>query len=174
MTVVAIAAVGRNGEIGRNGDVPWHIPEDWKRFKRVTLGCSLIMGRTTFEAIGRPLPGRHSIVISRNPDAEAAWRATQNGQRPLPEGTSVTYVTSLDEALAAADHERTVWIGGGAVIYALAMDHCDSLDITEVDQAPGADAYFPAIDPAVWREVSRDARDGYAFVRYARKSEPSP
>ena len=169
MSVVAIAAVGRNGAIGRAGDVPWHIPEDWQRFKRVTTGCSLIMGRTTFEAIGRPLPGRASIVISRDPGAGATWLASEPGRKPLPEHTSVRFVTTIDEALAAADHTRTVWIGGGAQIYREAWPQTEELDICEVDQSPDADAFFPAIEPGEWAEIARDERDGYAFVRYRRR-----
>lgn len=173
MSVVAIAAVGRNGAIGRDGDVPWRIPEDWQRFKRVTIGCALIMGRTTFMAIGPPLPGRHSIVISRDPDTEATWLDTDHGRRMLPEHTRVTFVQNVEQALAAADHTRTVWIGGGAVIYQLAWDRLDELDITEVDQAPEADTYFPPIDPTQWQEIARDPRDGYAFVRYRRNRDQS-
>ncbi len=171
MSVVAIAAVGRNGAIGLDGDVPWHIPEDWQRFKRVTTNCTLIMGRTTFEAIGRPLPGRHSIVISRDEAAEATWLTTDNGKRVLPEHTTVRFVRDVDAALAVADHTRTVWIGGGAVIYRLAWSRLDELDITEVDQEPEADAFFPEIDPAQWTEIERDPRNGYAFVRYRRNRD---
>lgn len=170
MSVVAIAAVGRNGAIGARGDVPWHIPADWQRFKRITTGCSLIMGRTTFEAIGRPLPGRHSIVISRNPDAGISWLASGYGAEPLPENTTVRFTTGVDEALAIADHSRPVWIGGGAQIYHEAWSRTDELDICEVDQAPEADAFFPVIDPADWQQTSRDPQDGYAFVRYRRRA----
>lgn len=169
MSVVAIAAVGRNGAIGRKGDVPWHIPADWQRFKRVTTGCSLIMGRTTFEALGRPLPGRHSIVMSRDPGVGAKWLTSQAGAASLPDNTTVTFVTGVDQALAAADHSRTVWIGGGAQIYREAWSRTEELDICEVDQAPEADAFFPAIDAAVWEQVSREPQDGYAFVRYRRR-----
>ena len=171
MSVVAIAAVGRNGAIGRQGDVPWHIPADWQRFKRVTTGCSLLMGRATFEAIGRPLPGRHSIVISRDPDAGRRWLASEAGGAPLREDTVVTFVTGLDDALAAADHTRTVWIGGGARIYREAWSRTEELDICEVDQAPEADAFFPAIDAAAWQQISREPHDGYAFVRYRRVTD---
>ncbi|MFT3862269.1 dihydrofolate reductase [Micropruina sp.] len=169
MSVVAIAAVGRNGAIGRQGDVPWHIPADWQRFKRVTTGCSLIMGRATFEAIGRPLPGRGSIVVSRDPDAGRKWLESGPGGKPLAEHTTVLFVDSIAAALAAADHTRTVWIGGGAQIYRAAWPLTEELDICEVDQSPEADAFFPAIEPAVWHEVERDQRDGYAFVRYHRR-----
>lgn len=169
MSIVAIAAVGRNRAIGRDGDIPWRIPEDWQRFKRLTSGCTLIMGRSTFESIGRPLPGRASVVVSRDPDAEAKWRASEAGSADLPEGTSLRFVTNLDEALAAADPARTVWIGGGAQVYRQVWDRLDELDICEVDQAPEADTFFPAIEPGDWAEVSREPRNGYAFVRYRRK-----
>lgn len=164
MELTAIAAVGRNGAIGHAGDVPWHIPEDWARFKRVTTGCSLIMGRKTFEFIGRPLPGRTSIVITRRLP-EVTDEVVREGEPP----TRVVWVPSLEAAIAAADHSRTVWIGGGAQVYRLAWDRLTDLDICEVDQSPEADAFFPTIDPADWDEVSREARDGYAFVRYRRR-----
>lgn len=168
MDVTAIAAVGRNGAIGHQGDVPWHIPEDWRRFKAVTMGGSLIMGRTTFEAIGRPLPGRTSIVVTRRPPAEAERDVlVADGTPP----TRVIWVTSIEEALATADPNQKVWIGGGAVIYRLAWPLTTHLDICEVDQSPEADAFFPEIDPAVWQETSRDPRDGYAFVTYRRVSD---
>lgn len=166
--LTAIAAVGRNGAIGKAGDVPWHIPEDWQRFKRVTTGCSLVMGRKTFEYIGRPLPARTSIVITRNLPDEA-----ERDQVIDPESTPATrvvWVSSLDEALAAADPDAPVWIGGGAEIYRLAWDRLSDLDVTEVDQAPeDADAFFPPIDPAEWEETSREPREGFDFVRYHRR-----
>lgn len=162
--VIAIAAVGRNGAIGVAGDVPWRIPEDWKRFKEVTMGGTMIMGRKTFDSIGKPLPGRTSIVITRQlPEL----RDLTIGDTTPP--TRVLWVSSLDEAFAAADPASTIWIGGGAEIYRLAWDRITDLDLTEVDQAPEADAHFPEVDPAEWVEVSREPRDGYAFVRYRRR-----
>jgi dihydrofolate reductase len=162
MELTAIAAVGRNGAIGIRGDVPWYIPEDWKRFKTVTMGGSLIMGRKTFDLIGDPLPGRTSIVISRNPGARGASEATSGETRVIRVGT-------LEEALAAADPTRRVWVAGGAEIYRLAWDRLTDLDICEVDQAPEADTFFPAIDPEQWVEVSREPHEGYAFVHYRRR-----
>lgn len=168
MQLTAIAAVGRNGAIGRAGDVPWHLPEDWQRFKRVTTGCSLVMGRKTFDYIGRPLPGRTSIVITRNLPDERDRDQLIDADRTPP--TRVVWVSSLDEALAAADPAAPVWIGGGAEIYRLAWDRLTDLDITEVDQAPDdADAFFPPIDPAEWEETSREPREGFDFVRYRRR-----
>ncbi len=164
MDVIAIAAVGRNRAIGLRGDVPWHIPEDWARFKRVTMGGSLIMGRTTFEAIGKPLPGRTSVVITRNPPAE---RIEEHDDADPP--TRVIWVTTLEEALTAARARTPAWVAGGAQVYALAWDRLTGLDICEVDQAPEADTFFPEIDPAEWTELSREPRDGYAFVEYRRR-----
>lgn len=177
MDLIAIAAVARNNAIGRSGDIPWNIPEDWRRFKRVTMGANLIMGRVTFEAIGDPLPGRTSIVITRNPPPSSESPASpvelpasvaQPVETPDPE-TRVLWVSSLDEALAAADPTRPIYVAGGAEIYRLAWDRLTALDITEVDQAPEADSFFPQITEREWVEVSRDPRDGYAFVQYRRR-----
>lgn len=166
MELTAIAAVGRNGAIGIRGDVPWHIPEDWRRFKAVTMGGSLIMGRKTFELIGAPLPGRTSIVVSRSPREPGV--ADPAAAKPTNE-TRVIWVTSLDEAIAAADPSRPIWVAGGAEIYRLAWDRLTGLDICEVDQEPEADTFFPAILAEEWVEVSREQREGYAFVRYQRR-----
>ncbi|MFZ1412180.1 MAG: dihydrofolate reductase [Micropruina sp.] len=165
MELTAIAAVGRNGAIGIRGDVPWHIPEDWRRFKAVTMGGSLIMGRKTFELIGAPLPGRTSIVVSRSPREPAAASPVT----AEPNQTRVIWVNSLDEAIAAADPSRPIWVAGGAEIYRLAWDRLTGLDICEVDQEPEADTFFPAITDEEWVETSRDQREGYAFVRYQRR-----
>ncbi|MBK8461236.1 MAG: dihydrofolate reductase [Micropruina sp.] len=165
MELTAIAAVGRNGAIGIRGDVPWHIPEDWRRFKAVTMGGSLIMGRKTFELIGAPLPGRTSIVVSRSPREPAAASPVT----AEPNQTRVIWVTSLDEAIAAADSSRPIWVAGGAEIYRLAWDRLTGLDICEVDQEPEADTFFPAITDEEWVETSREQREGYAFVRYQRR-----
>lgn len=163
MTLTAIAAVARNRVIGAAGDIPWSIPEDWKRFKAVTMGSNLVMGRVTFEAIGDPLPGRTSIVVSRRvPDG--------NGPTEIPATrTRVIWVRSLAEALAVADPDRPTFVAGGAEIYKLAWPLLSDLDITEVDLEPEGDAYFPEIDPAEWVEVSREPREGFAFVHYRRR-----
>jgi dihydrofolate reductase len=145
MKLALIVAAARNRAIGLHNKMPWHLPEDLKYFKRVTLGKPVIMGRNTFESIGRPLPGRPNIVISRN----AGYKA---------EG--ITLVTSLDEALAAAERllpagQDEVMVIGGAQIYAQALPLATRLYLTEVDAEPEADAFFPVIVRNEWRESAR-------------------
>ena len=144
--LAVIVAAAENGVIGRNNALPWHLPEDLRYFKRVTMGKPIVMGRKTYESIGRPLPGRSNIVISRNPGFEAQ---------------GVRVVASLDEALSLATDiaeidgaEELVVIGGGE-IYAAAIPRADRLYITEVHAAILGDALLPAIDWAAWREVAR-------------------
>ncbi len=153
--LVAIAAVARNGVIGSDGDIPWRIPADWARFKRLTMGQVLIMGRRTYESIGRPLPGRTTYVITR----DRRWRA--DGAQPVPD---------IDEAidLGLASRSPIVWVAGGGEIYRAAWDRLDRLEITEVDAEPDGDATFPSISPEVWQEASREGHAGYAFVGYRR------
>ena len=166
--VVLIAAVGRNGAIGLRDGLPWRMPSDLRHFKAETLGKPVVMGRRTFAALGRPLPGRYLVVVSRDPDLA------------LPEG--VERAASLDAALArgqAIAAERAaaeVMVAGGAEIYRAAMPVADALRVTEVDLAPPADALFPAIDPALWRELSRvpgspGPRDeaGFTVVEHVRR-----
>jgi dihydrofolate reductase len=154
--LVAIAAVARNGVIGADGDIPWRIPEDWARFKRLTMGQVLIMGRRTYQSIGRALPGRTTYVITR----DRMWR-----------GEGVRAVPSLDEAIAlgVASGSPTVWIAGGGEIYRAAWDRLDRLEITEVDAEPAGDASFPAIEPIAWVETARETHPGHAFVSYRRR-----
>ncbi len=158
MKIALVVAAARNRAIGLNNKMPWHLPEDLKYFKRVTMGKPVIMGRNTFESIGRPLPGRPNIVISRNADYKA-------------EG--ITLVNSLDAALQAAAKllppgVDEVMVIGGAQIYAQALVMADRLYLTEVDAEPEADAFFPAIDRKEWREVAREShpaceRNPYAY-----------
>ena len=159
--VVVVAAVARNRVIGTAGDLPWRLPADMKRFKAITVGKPMIMGRKTFDSIGRPLPGRRTIVVTRDP----AWVA---------DGTETA--GSLDAALAmarAGDPDEIV-IAGGGEIYAQALPRADRLRLTLVDLAPEGDARFPDFDPADWRETAReahpaaDARPAFDFVDYAR------
>ena len=161
MTVSLIAAVARNGAIGKAGGLPWRLSSDLKRFKALTLGKPLIMGRKTFDSVGRPLPGRRVIVVTREP----GWR------RP-----EVDVAHSLEAALALAAGAPEIMIGGGGEIYRLALPHAERLYITEVDLAPVADVRFPEIDPALWRETAREsgergAKDEaeFAFVQYERR-----
>jgi len=153
--VTLIAALGRNRVIGKDGTMPWHLPEDLKHFKALTMGHPMIMGRKTFDSIGRPLPGRRSIVITR----DRAWRVP---------GVEVAH--SFDEALDLAGPADRVFVIGGGEVYAVSLPFADRLELTEVDAEPEGDTWFPEWDPAQWREVARDQRDGYAFVRLERAS----
>jgi len=161
-----IVAAAENGVIGRNNGLPWHLPEDLRYFKRVTMGKPIVMGRKTFESIGRPLPGRSNIVISRNVALSAS---------------GVQVVASLDEALvladkiAHADGAAEVVVIGGAEIYQLAMPLAERLYITEVHASVEGDAVLPPIHWPDWREISRERHAAsagnpfdYSFVVYER------
>ncbi len=145
MKISLIVAVSRNGVIGLNNQLPWHLPEDLKYFKSVTMGKPLIMGRKTFESIGRPLPGRTNIVITR----DSSWSA---------EGVEVA--RTLQQAMtlgrlacARADVDEIMVIGGEQ-IYRLTLPGADRLYFTEVQADVEGDAFFPAIDPDQWQQVS--------------------
>lgn len=151
--VTLIAAVGRNGVIGADNDMPWHLPDDFAYFKRTTMGHPMVMGRKTFDSIGRVLPGRRTIVVTRqadwsHPDVETAH--------------------SLSEALSLAGPAAEVFVCGGGQVYTEAMPWAHRLLITEVDQSPEGDVRFPDIDPAHWHEVRRERRDGFSWVTYDR------
>jgi len=165
--VSMIAAVGRNGAIGSGGALPWRLPSDFAFYKATTMGKPLIAGRKTFESIGKPLPGRTNIVVTR-----------QKGY--APEGVIV--VSSLDEALehakmiAARDGVDEILVNGGGELYAQAMPVADRLYITHVDAEPEGDTFFPAIEENDWNARALDAvwpgeRDSAAFtvVIYDRK-----
>jgi dihydrofolate reductase len=153
-----VAALARNRVIGIGNRLPWRLPEDLARFKRLTLGAPVIMGRKTRESIGRPLPGRRNIVVTRARDA--SW-----------EGCVVA--RSLDAALAAADDAAVAFVIGGAELYAQALPRADRLYLTLIDADYAGDAWFPEFDAAAWREVARESGVsadglGYAFVDYER------
>lgn len=159
--VTLIAAVARNRVIGADGDMPWRIPQDFAFFKRTTMGHPLVMGRATFDSIGRPLPGRRSIVITRS----HSW---------AHEGVDVVH--SLEDALelaAGGEGGEEIFVAGGGQIYRQALSHADRLLITEVDLEPEGQVTFPEIDPQAWREVSRERFDeespSFAFVEYTRR-----
>lgn len=152
MRIVAIAAVADNGVIGSGDDMLWHIPDDFKRFKRVTTGNTLIFGRRTQEQIGL-LPDRRIIVITREP----GWRQ---------DGVEVAHSITEALELAAETPERTCFVGGGAQIYREAWPYLTELDITIVHQSPEGAATFPYVSPPEWTEVSREPHVGFDFVRY--------
>jgi dihydrofolate reductase len=158
--IIGIAAVAANGVIGAGNGIPWRIPADWQRFKALTMGSVLIMGRKTYDSIGRPLPGRTTFVITR----DRMWR-----------GDGVRAVASVDEAIDQAMllHPKIIFVAGGGEIYRVAWDRLTGLEITEVDQHPYGDVIFPAIDPEEWIETAREPHDGYSFVSYRHKSRES-
>ena len=141
MNLSAIVATDRRGTIGKDGQIPWYLPADLKFFKRTTMGCPVIMGRKTFVSIGRPLPGRTNIVLTR----DAFFTAT-----------GVVVAHGLDEALAhpaVAEAEQAFIIGGGE-LYKQSLDLVSTVYLTIVDaDIEGGDAFFPKLDPAEWREV---------------------
>ena len=153
--IIAIAAVARNGVIGAENDIPWRIPEDWRRFQRLTMGHVLIMGRKTWASIGRALPGRTTFVVTR----DRMWR-----------GDGVRAVPVLDEAFSQAQLLRpsSIFVAGGGEIYRAAWDRLTGLEITEVDQSPLGDVTFPDIYHADWVETSREPHPGFSFVSYRR------
>ena len=144
MTEVSlIVATDDGGGIGLRGGLPWHLPDDLRRFKALTLGKPVVMGRRTWDSIGRPLPGRLNIVVSRDP-------------RLAIQGATV--VGTLEAALAAAGGVPEVCVIGGAEIYRLALPLADTIHLTEVRANVGADTHFPSLDPAQWVEVAREQR----------------
>lgn len=156
-----IVAVDAKGGIGVENRLPWHLPEDLAHFKRTTSGHPIIMGRKTFDSIGRPLPNRRNIVITRNPD----WRH---------EG--VHAVTSLAAAIEAVADNDDAFIIGGAQIFAEALPSTQRLIVTEIGKSFECDTFFPKIDPALWQETARetfhaDSNDcEFAIVTYQRHS----
>ncbi len=162
--IAIIVAMARNRVIGDGSGMPWHLPEDLAHFKRTTIGGVLVMGRRTFDSIGRPLPGRHTVVVTRDPH----WHHT-----------GVHTAAGLDEAMATAaalvTEGATIWVAGGGEIYRLALPHVTRLVVTEVDLAddPAGSVTFPEIDPQVWQETEREARPGLAFVTYRRRDQAS-
>jgi dihydrofolate reductase len=149
-----VAAVADNGVIGNAGDIPWRIPADFAHFKSLTLGHVLVMGRATYDSIGRALPGRTTIVLTRDP----GWTADR-----------VLVAGSLDEALdLAADLPGEVFVAGGAEVYAQALDRAHAQVLTEVHLSPAGDTRYPDFDRAAWVETRRerhlDASTPYEFV----------
>jgi dihydrofolate reductase len=164
VTVALIAALDRNNAIGRAGALPWHLPDDLKRFKQLTLGKPVLMGRKTAQSIGRPLPGRLNLILSLS------------GVSPFG-GESVTLVRSIEEAIERAGNSALMVIGGGEV-YRQSIERASRLYLTHVDtEVAGADAFFPSFDRiSVWQETARahhtiDDRHAYAFdfVDYQRR-----
>lgn len=155
--VLLVAAVARNRVIGHGPDIPWSIPGEQAEFKKLTLGHALVMGRATYESIGRPLPGRTTIVLTR----DRTWS---------PGHDEVLVARSLLDALAKAATlpEGEVIVAGGAQVYAEAIGLASELVISEVPLEPEGDAHFPVIDPSLWVESDREHFEGYDRVWYER------
>lgn len=156
-----IAAIANNNALGKNNDLIWHLPADLKRFKKTTLGHHIIMGRKTYESLGKPLPNRTTIIITRNPDYKV-------------DGCIVVH--DLKSAIEAASQDENPYILGGAEIYKQALSLADVLDLTLVHASFEADAFFPEIDMSVWIEISREDHTAdeknkydYSFVQYKKK-----
>lgn len=160
--ITVIAAIAKNYALGKDNDLIWHLPADLKRFKKVTTGHYILMGRNTFESIGKPLPNRTTIIITRN-------------KNYFKDGCLIA--NSLEEAIEMAKEEEKIFIIGGAQIYkeTIAKNLADRLDITLVHKSFEADVFFPEIDPKIWKEDSREDftadeknKLDYSFVSYAK------
>jgi len=154
-----IVAVAKNGIIGQNNTLPWHLPEDLKRFRLLTTGHHIIMGRKTFESLGRLLPGRTTVIVTRNSDYKV-------------EGALVAH--SLEVALALCEGDAEAFLIGGAELYKYGLSLANKLYITEIDLTPMGDADFPIVDAELWKETSREmhiSEQGvsFSYVRYQRK-----
>ncbi len=160
MILVAVVARADNGVIGYKGRLPWRLPGDLAHFKALTIGKPVLMGRKTFESIGRPLPGRRNLVLTRDP----AWKAD-----------GVQAVATIEAAMEAAGNAPELMIIGGSAIYALTLPETERIELTEVHAQPDGDTRLPAFDPAGWREDWReehpavDDRPAFAFTRLLRR-----
>lgn len=158
--VALIVAMAKNRVIGVDNALPWHLPADLKHFKALTMGHHIVMGRKTYESIGKPLPGRTSMVVTRN----AAYSAP-----------GVTAVNSLPAAISACGDDDEIFVIGGAELYLQAITLADRIYLTEIDADIRGDAYFPELNPGEWKEVSRETHSQlepqplqYHFVIYHR------
>ncbi len=162
MSISIIVALSKNLTIGMDNHLPWRCPEDLKRFKALTMGHHIIMGRKTFDSIGRPLPGRITVVVTRDKCLTI-------------EGCLIAH--NLNDAVTLCGNDEEIFIVGGAQIYEQAMSLADTLHATEIQKDVEGDAHFPEIDPGIWQEASREVRHQsspepleYHFVTYLRKN----
>ena len=156
MKIILIAAMAKNRVIGRDNSIPWHIPGEQQRFKGITMGHTLIMGRKTFESIGRPLPGRKTVIITRNREYRAA---------------GCLVAQNLSAAIALCPTEETVFIAGGGEIYREALPLAESIYLTVLDREVAGDTLFPEFDPQQFGAISKERTEGpepYTFTVYSR------
>jgi dihydrofolate reductase len=161
MQLHLIFAKARNGVIGNDNTLPWHLPEDMAHFKRLTMGCPVIMGRKTWDSIParfRPLPGRTNVVVTR----QTAWN--ENGAQPS---------SSLDNALLFCEQFEHVWVIGGAELYALTLPYAHTAEVTEIDADYDGDAYAPQFGPQ-WLETARETHTSSQGLRFSFVSYRNP
>ena len=158
--VSLIVAMAKNRVIGVNNTLPWHLPADLKRFKSLTMGHHIVMGRKTYESIGKPLPGRTSVVVTRNPDYSVPGVIMEN---------------SLEAAIAACGDDEDIFVIGGAELYRQAVTLADRIYLTEIEAEISGDAHFTELDSKQWQETGRESHDRdeknaykYHFVIYDR------
>ncbi|MDR2896190.1 MAG: dihydrofolate reductase [Propionibacteriaceae bacterium] len=161
-SLTAIAAVGRNGVIGDGSGMLWHLPADFARFKARTMGGLMLMGRSTFESIGRSLPGRLTVVMSRNP----AWALAHRSASVL-----VAPDLLAAAAMLAAHRDRRWWVCGGGEIYRQWWPYTTELDHTTVPFSPDGSVHFPLIDPASWELTGSEAGDGFEVEHFHRRDD---
>lgn len=155
MKLAIIAAVAANRVIGKDGQVPWHLPVDLKRFKRITIGHPVLMGRKSWESLGKPLPGRRNVVLSSAPVKGVEWHAT------------------IDEALAALAGEERVFVIGGGVLFAQMLGRADEMYLTLVHRSVEGDVLFPPYEHLLgteFIETFRESHDEFDFVDYVRRA----
>ncbi len=149
--ITLIVARARNGVIGMGNQMPWHLPEELKHFKDTTMGHALIVGRKTFDSIGRTLPGRQMIVVTR----DSSWQHD-----------GCHRAGSVEQAIEMVESGRACFVAGGAQVYSLALPHATRLLITEIDLEPAGDVFFPDPDPAIWQLIHSDAYESSTGTSY--------
>ena len=161
MIISLVVAMDRNRLIGRNQQLPWHLPADLRHFKEITMGKPILMGRKTWESIGRPLPGRTNVVVTGSTDFQAP-------------GCIVSH--SIEEALAAVENHKEIMVIGGAHLYQQLLSRAERIYLTLVDHAFAGDTWFPELDERDWKETSRQDHDPdqknpyrYSFVQLQRQ-----
>jgi len=164
MKISMIAAVAHNNVLGADNKIPWHMPKDFQYFKRMTMGKPIIMGRKTFASLGKPLPGRHNIVMTTQQDFNA---------------DDCTIVHTPEQALAACGNCEEAMVIGGAEIYQLFLDQADRIYLTEITLDCHGDTFFPEFDKTIWEEVQREPQASdeknphpYSFVIYEKTIQP--
>ena len=159
MKIIIISAVARNGVIGRsNGEMPWHVKEEFQHFKKTTLGFPIIMGRVTFETLGKPLKDRLNVVVTSQPDYTL----------PFKDVKIYRSLTDAVESVSKMNPEKIFIIGGGKV-YRKSLSFADEMIISIMKFDAEGDVFFPKIDPDIWKEVSRDTREQFDIITYVKK-----